>query len=606
MAIVEYNNAKDIMVEFEDGAQTHTSYECFLLGKVHHPSKYNRLGETNINKKGQKMTIITYRSSTNIDVQFDDGTIVRHKEYNAFKNGRIRNPNSKVGEKNNNFQGLEMTLIIYKNMKDITVQFENNYIVEHTTYKKFISGDIYNPYKFNVVGKTNVNMHGLNMTIILFKNIHNISVQFEDGYVVDHITLEDFCNGKVKHPYLRKELGMTNVNSQGLNMTIIIFKNKQDITVKFDDGYVKEHTTYKQFIDGTIKHPYYSDKVGQTILNKNGLSMAIISVKTLNDIMVKFEDGYIVEHTTYDKFINGTIKHPYHSSRLGETNIHKNGLKMQIIVYRNSNDITVKFEDGFIIEHTTYNQFCFGSVYHPNYHSPRKYNIGDTFINAGGYEFTIIDIKDKGRVDVKYKDGTMFNNVVLSNEKKRKILHKNTNHNYLKNKKFYEGKVFFDSHDERFIIKKYYKYSKVEIQFDDGTTKFVNIQNILNKNIAKEKVSTSRDKINRIGATNIAHNGLAMTIVDYINSGNIVVEFEDGTKVHTQYNSFKNGNVKHPNIKSKRTKKHYIGEEFVNKGGYKFKIINIQENNQYDVQYENGIIKEKIQLNNEKNRKNCP
>ena len=39
------------------------------------------------------MTIIKYRKYKNIDIQFEDGTIIKHKRYDNFLNGKIRNPN---------------------------------------------------------------------------------------------------------------------------------------------------------------------------------------------------------------------------------------------------------------------------------------------------------------------------------------------------------------------------------------------------------------------------------------------------------------------------------------------------------------------------------
>ena len=41
------------------------------------------------------MTIIKYRKSEDIDIQFEDETIVKNKTYNNFKKGNIKNPNYK-------------------------------------------------------------------------------------------------------------------------------------------------------------------------------------------------------------------------------------------------------------------------------------------------------------------------------------------------------------------------------------------------------------------------------------------------------------------------------------------------------------------------------
>ena len=56
--------------------------------------KIDRTGEFGFNNNGEKMTIVRYDSARNIDVQFDDGTIVEHREYGAFKKGNVKNPMS--------------------------------------------------------------------------------------------------------------------------------------------------------------------------------------------------------------------------------------------------------------------------------------------------------------------------------------------------------------------------------------------------------------------------------------------------------------------------------------------------------------------------------
>ena len=53
----------------------------------------NRIGQENINNQGCMMAIIEYRKNKDIDVQFEDGTIVTNREYGDFKKGAIKNPN---------------------------------------------------------------------------------------------------------------------------------------------------------------------------------------------------------------------------------------------------------------------------------------------------------------------------------------------------------------------------------------------------------------------------------------------------------------------------------------------------------------------------------
>lgn len=53
----------------------------------------NRLGERILAKKGYWFTIIDYRGCMDCDIKFDDGTVVKNKEYSKLKNGSVFNPN---------------------------------------------------------------------------------------------------------------------------------------------------------------------------------------------------------------------------------------------------------------------------------------------------------------------------------------------------------------------------------------------------------------------------------------------------------------------------------------------------------------------------------
>lgn len=52
----------------------------------------SKVGESNFNNIGLHMKIVAYRGCNDIDIQFDDGTIVTNKRYGSFKCGRVKNP----------------------------------------------------------------------------------------------------------------------------------------------------------------------------------------------------------------------------------------------------------------------------------------------------------------------------------------------------------------------------------------------------------------------------------------------------------------------------------------------------------------------------------
>ena len=54
-----------------------------------------RIGERNMANNGLIMTIIAYRGESDIDIEFEDGTIVTNKKYSNYANGQIEHPTLK-------------------------------------------------------------------------------------------------------------------------------------------------------------------------------------------------------------------------------------------------------------------------------------------------------------------------------------------------------------------------------------------------------------------------------------------------------------------------------------------------------------------------------
>lgn len=115
--------------------------------------KENRKGKVNKANNGQKMTIINYRGTHDIDVQFEDGSVVRHKDYRSFLLGEIKNPFvrkqcpkrkklERIGEKRKANNGLFMEIIDYHNRTDIDIRFENGIILNNRNYDAFLKGAI--------------------------------------------------------------------------------------------------------------------------------------------------------------------------------------------------------------------------------------------------------------------------------------------------------------------------------------------------------------------------------------------------------------------------------------------------------------------------------
>lgn len=116
-----------------------------------------RLGQEKLNKQGCKMKIICYNNAKNIIVEFQDkykGVV--HTNYKCFFDGTVKNPNFykyRLEEKNFNYQGCLMRIVEYNNAHDIIVEFQDEHNTKvKTRYSLFLSGSVKNPYFPSVYG----------------------------------------------------------------------------------------------------------------------------------------------------------------------------------------------------------------------------------------------------------------------------------------------------------------------------------------------------------------------------------------------------------------------------------------------------------------------
>ena len=171
-------------------------------------TKTNRLGETRMMNCGMEATIIRYGKYSDIDVRFEDGVIVEHKRYRAFENGNIANPNfnPRLGETKMMNCGMEATIIRYGGSADIDVRFEDGIVVEHREYREFEKGGIINPNikatAENRLDKTCMMNCGMKATIIRYNTSKDIDVRFGDGTVVKYRTYNQFKKGEIAHQSL--------------------------------------------------------------------------------------------------------------------------------------------------------------------------------------------------------------------------------------------------------------------------------------------------------------------------------------------------------------------------------------------------------------------
>ena len=239
-------------------------------------AKIDRLGETRMMNCGMEATIIQYKNAMDIDVRFEDGSVVEHKAYGNFKRGGIVNPNirafvkDRLGETRMMNCGMEATIIRYENAKDMDVCFKDGAIVEHRKYDSFKRGEIANPNMKvsakNRLGETRMMNCGMKATIIRYGNNGDIDVRFEDRTIAKRKGYGDFKKGKIANPNIKtsaeNRLGETWMMNCGMEATIIRYGGCNDIDVRFEDGAVAKHKLYDPFKKSKIAHPSISQKDG--------------------------------------------------------------------------------------------------------------------------------------------------------------------------------------------------------------------------------------------------------------------------------------------------------------------------------------------------------
>ena len=272
---------KTCTVRFEDGTIVEgKEYRAFKNGSIGNPnlpkgiaSTRNLIGTSEVMKNGQIATIISASSKSSIDLQFEDGTIVKSRPYSMFLEGRIANPNFKydainartrekrVGERRKMKCGLFAEIIAYADSSHMTVRLENNEIFENVSYARFCA-DTLKP-SVNYIGMKSVASNGQEMEIIAVENgLHDITVRFEDGTVVEHKRIDTFRSGQIANPNLRctdikrcSYIGKEYMLLSGIRVKILDVSDDGSYIIQAEDGTQLIARGIYRLEKGLISHP---------------------------------------------------------------------------------------------------------------------------------------------------------------------------------------------------------------------------------------------------------------------------------------------------------------------------------------------------------------
>lgn len=605
----------------------------------------NYIGQKSQATNGQMMEIIKYVKSSNIDVKFEDGTIVRNKTYGAFKNGNIKNPNvgdirknknkiNRVGMKRTATNGQLMTIINYEGVHNIDVQFEDGTIVTGKNYINFIRGTISNPnckiigasigeyamlfylkeygyHKYKAGTLKNIGFG--NFELDCYNEYEKIAIEY-DGPLHSRRYDKDYEKNKICQKNGIKIIRFRDTSLKPLpnsykeyvipaNGLSIEYENKlkeclSALNIKIDINFTRDRDAIYR-----LYNTEYKNYLGKENISKCNEKMKVIAYRGYDDIDIEFEDGTVVYNRSYKEFKNGNVENPNNPSRnnykndtyekwIGVSKITRRNQKMTIIGYRSPQDIDIEFEDGTIVKNKTVNLFCANQIRNPNY----KPHIGEIIKSNNGQYMKIIEWKNKDNIDVEFEDNTIVYSKSYSSFKKGKI----ANPNYNK----YIGQVSMANNGQKMKIIEYRNSHDIDVEFEDGIIVESRSMNCFNRgtirnpnfiNHHKRKIVNNKEKY--IGKIGYSSKGQMFRIIDYKGCENVDIEFEDGNIIRNRrIVALKKGLVANSE-KEKRSdrviennSKKYIGKKGVATNGEKMEIINYRKYKDIDVRFEDGTI----------------
>lgn len=140
-----------LTVRYENGSyQTNVSYDLFIEGKLFCPvERENYLRKQFKQKNGLIAMIVAYRNQDDISVLLSNGVFIENVKYSTIEKGELMLEGAR-GDSRRNALGMLATISKYRDRSNITVTFEDGSIVDNVTLDMFVEGDVMPDYIYKV------------------------------------------------------------------------------------------------------------------------------------------------------------------------------------------------------------------------------------------------------------------------------------------------------------------------------------------------------------------------------------------------------------------------------------------------------------------------
>ena len=237
-------------------------------------NKKDRTGERKIMNCGMECEVVAYRSYKDIDVMFlEDKTLVKNRTCCAFDTGKIYNPNykPKLNEVKTMGDGSIVTVIkLYEDEDKMDVQFNDGRILKHISFKRFALGSLrkdLNEEKTKArreerLGQRRVMNCGMECEVVEYRAEKDIDVLFlEDNTLLPHRAYFNFEKRDIYNPNYRPKLNERKTMNDGTVVTVIkLYENENKMDVRFDSGRIKKYIGFENFAVGSLRENVHQEK----------------------------------------------------------------------------------------------------------------------------------------------------------------------------------------------------------------------------------------------------------------------------------------------------------------------------------------------------------
>ena len=158
----------------------------------------------------------------------------------------------------------------------------------------------YQKFKDYRLGEEKLQKCGLKAKITEYRLAGDMTVQFEDGKIVDHVDYYAFVNGNLNYNKTAREqsvkshrVGEKCVCSNEMIASIIAYRNHYDIDIQFDDGLVVEHISYARFYQCSVPHPDHKPVMQKPKLLKRHIGLKKRTLDGYRELLDVHDDGTV-------------------------------------------------------------------------------------------------------------------------------------------------------------------------------------------------------------------------------------------------------------------------------------------------------------------------